>query len=130
MAVYTAYSTSQISSTAAISGWRLLDCGLQFQFFKLFNSLNYHPHLTSSINEFMWLDFAVNMGLGYCMTAAAPCHSLAASMPPTTIFSPYTLCSIAAQNAWAVVILVASVALLQRQSWCVGWDRQGLAVVC
>jgi len=80
-----------------------------------------------SINEFMWLDFAINMGLGYCMTAAAPIATLAAAAPPTQIFSPYTLCSIGAQNAWAVVIMLASLALLKRQSWyaCCVWGGGG-----
>jgi hypothetical protein len=88
-----------------------------------------------SINQFMWLDFAINMGLGYCMTAAAPSASLTRHTPPTSIFTAYffppfhcfqshrhlqpryTLCSMALPNLWAIVIMFVSSSLLQRQSF-------------
>lgn len=36
----------------------------------------HHLAFPRSINEFMWLDFAINMGLGYCMTGGtAPSSS-------------------------------------------------------
>lgn len=63
--------------------------------------------------------------------AAAPAASLANDTPPTSIFTPcdaahgcvtvardhacrYTMLSIAAQNVWSIVILIASLALLRQ----------------
>ncbi len=105
-AACTVFSTLQISSTVDISGFFIFvdlicnsKCCCQFLIFSL----------RCSINEFMWLDFAINMGLGYCMTgiskqhcsldcnfvynrmaAAAPAPSLANDTPPSSIF---TLCA-------------------------------------
>ena len=40
-----------------------------------------------SINEFMWLDFVINMGLGYCMTGTAALPLCAAHSALTLRFS-------------------------------------------
>jgi hypothetical protein len=62
-AVCTVFSILQISSTEDISGFAFLAIrNLKFVCHSLILSS------LCSISEFMWLDFAINMGLGYCMT--------------------------------------------------------------